>query len=389
MKKSPDESAAKGQKKILVFAHVPPPLHGQSKMVERDLKALRESFPGRVLHLDAQWSNSLEDIGGIGIRKIGRIFIFVWKAFMARFRDGAEILYYVPGPVKPSAVVRDFIVLSILRPFFSATVFHWHAIGQGEWAHGSERVKLTDRRWLDSLMRSLGAWSLADPELSIVVSKASDRDARAVSSQAVAVVPNGLSDPVGKEESVPARGREPKRLLFFSRGTEEKGILDALKAVSLCASENSLEGRGYSLTLAGGVDAGVESQVAALSEDCRSSGIPIERRDFLTGREKDELFRTHDLLIFSSHWESFGLVVTEAMALDLPVIATTSDGVLGILGEDYPYLAPVGDPRRLSDVLTGILLNGLEETRGRELFLESFQLESHQSSFIESLREVM
>ena len=382
MKKLSENSPSGDFKKILVFAHVPPPLHGQSKMVGLDLAALSEAFPGRVSHVNARWSDSLDEIGGISLRKIGRIFGYIRAAIGARFRGGAEVLYYIPGPVKLSAVIRDFLILSFLRPIFSATIFHWHAIGQGEWAHGSERVQLSSRRWLDSLMRRLAARSLANPELSIVVSPASDRDARAVHSERVAIVANGIDDPVETEESVPVRGGSPKCLLFFSRGTEEKGILDALKAVALAAKTSS----GLSLTLAGGVDPAVESEVARLSEICRKSGVAVERQDFVTGREKEELFRIHDLLIFSSHWESFGLVVIEAMAWGLPIVATASDGVIGILGADYPHLAPVRDFEELAKVLAKVLQGEVQNDYGRKMFLDCFQVKLREAALIQAIR---
>jgi glycosyltransferase involved in cell wall biosynthesis len=350
---------------------------------------MREAFPGQVLHVNAKWSDSLEDIGGIGFRKIGRIFRFLWSAAKARYRDGAEVLYYVPGPVKLSAVVRDFIILSILRPLFPETIFHWHAIGQGEWAHGSERVMLLGGGFFDAVMRRLCSFSLAAPDLSIVVSPLSDKDARAVSSKTTIVVPNGIVDPVGTEYPERGSGKKPKRLLFFSRGTEEKGILDALKAVAICGRECSFSKNEYILTLAGGVDTELESRIAALVRECEVVGVAVERRDFLTGQEKEDLFRTNDLLLFPSHWESFGLVVIEAMAFQLPVVATNSDGVMGILGQDYPYMAPIKSPKQLAEVLERGLRDGFEGAFGRDHFLDLYEIKVHEAALIEAFESLM
>jgi putative glycosyltransferase (TIGR04348 family) len=44
-------------------------------------------------------------------------------------------------------------------------------------------------------------------------------------------------------------------------------------------------------------------------------------------------------------------VVTEALAVGLPVVGTDIDGNRGLLGDDYPGLVPVGDADALADVL--------------------------------------
>ncbi|MCX7868747.1 MAG: hypothetical protein N2322_02245, partial [Terrimicrobiaceae bacterium] len=61
---SPSESRG-----LLVFAHTPPPYHGQSLMTAHLLDALREGdFP--VFHVDARVSRSLRDVGGLRAGKL-------------------------------------------------------------------------------------------------------------------------------------------------------------------------------------------------------------------------------------------------------------------------------------------------------------------------------
>jgi hypothetical protein len=49
------------KRKILVFAHVPPPHHGQSVMVQIMLEGLRADPRFGVHHVDAWVSDDLED----------------------------------------------------------------------------------------------------------------------------------------------------------------------------------------------------------------------------------------------------------------------------------------------------------------------------------------
>ncbi|MEJ6642525.1 MAG: glycosyltransferase family 4 protein [Akkermansiaceae bacterium] len=372
---------------MVVFAHVPPPHHGQSQMVELDLALLRARYGGAIHHVDARWSDSLEEIGQHGFRKILRIVRYLIQAIRLRLVTGAAVLYYVPGPAKWSAVVRDIIVLGVLRRFYPYTVFHWHAIGQGEWAHGSERLVISKHRWLDRLMAKMSELVLEGPDLSIVVSSSSDRDARAIRSRETKVVSNGIHDLVGDGQKIPESRQSVHKLLFFSRGSREKGILDALDAVEICGTRNSREPGRYSLTLAGGVEAGLEREVKARIEKCLAAGVKVERHDFINDRdEKSALLSAHDVLIFPSRWESFGLVVVEAMALNLPVVATRSDGVVGVLGADYPYLSGVGDLTGLADSLERCIqdVNGVYQVCwGRSRFEKMFTMSHHEGDFLE------
>lgn len=59
-----------------------------------------------------------------------------------------------------------------------------------------------------------------------------------------------------------------------------------------------------------------------------------------------EVMAAFDLLAFPSHAESFGVVLIEAMAMELPVVSTNCDGVLDIVvdGETGLYIPPRNAP---------------------------------------------
>jgi glycosyltransferase involved in cell wall biosynthesis len=87
-----------------------------------------------------------------------------------------------------------------------------------------------------------------------------------------------------------------------------------------------------------------------------------------TGPELDRAYATADLLVLASHAETYGMVVTEALARGLPVLATEVGGVTEALGhgEDGTrpgLLVPPGDPAALGAALRSWL--GDAELRGR------------------------
>ena len=71
-----------------------------------------------------------------------------------------------------------------------------------------------------------------------------------------------------------------------------------------------------------------------------------------TGPELDRAYAAADLLVLASHAETYGMVVTEALARGLPVLATEVGGVTEALGygEDGTrpgLLVPPDDPAAL------------------------------------------
>ena len=80
----------------------------------------------------------------------------------------------------------------------------------------------------------------------------------------------------------------------------------------------------------------------------------------LTGTALDAAYAASDLLVAPTRLESYGMVVAEALARGLPVIASAVGGVAEALGRASDgsapgVLVPAGDGRALSAALTGWL----------------------------------
>jgi putative glycosyltransferase (TIGR04348 family) len=63
------------------------------------------------------------------------------------------------------------------------------------------------------------------------------------------------------------------------------------------------------------------------------------------------LLASADVLACTSRLEGGANVVSEAIALGVPVIGTAVDGTTGLLGDDHPDLVPVGDDAALAGVI--------------------------------------
>jgi glycosyltransferase involved in cell wall biosynthesis len=96
-----------------------------------------------------------------------------------------------------------------------------------------------------------------------------------------------------------------------------------------------------------------------LFHDIKKAGLDdrFELAGPRTGRELEASYAAADLLVLPSHGETYGMVVTEALARSLPVLATRGGGIPEALGElpdgRVPgLLVPPGDVAALAAALT-------------------------------------
>jgi glycosyltransferase involved in cell wall biosynthesis len=129
-----------------------------------------------------------------------------------------------------------------------------------------------------------------------------------------AVIPNGVNVPAVLHRKT---GNGALRLIFLGRLHPKKGIENLLDAVAM------LDGVHWSLAIAGkGDSAYTESlrrRIAALNLTDRVSMLGE-----VIGDDKQAALENADLAVFPSHTENFGIVVAEALAHAVPVIASTA-----------------------------------------------------------------
>jgi glycosyltransferase involved in cell wall biosynthesis len=100
--------------------------------------------------------------------------------------------------------------------------------------------------------------------------------------------------------------------------------------------------------------------VAALDRAIATAGLAdrIERIGELDEDDLDRAYRASDLFVLPSHYEGFGMVVTEALARGLPVITTTGGALADTLPSTAGLHVPPGDPDSLARALARWLDDG-------------------------------
>jgi len=403
--------------KLIVFAHTPPPHHGQSYMVKlmldgfggdrRGRKPLKnpeaEKFGLECYHVNARLSSHLEDLGSVRFAKIGLLFYYCLQAIWCRFRYGATTLYYVPAPGKKSAVIRDWIVLGICRRFFKHVVLHWHAAGMARWLETS-----TNFIYRELTYRTIGA-----AEMCVVLSQYNHGDAEKLWPGQIRIVGNGIPDPCPEFEEVVlprrlarlearqritagspiaaqaigAAGQHPDifRIVFLAHCIREKGLFDTLDGVALAAKKlaDQKSGMQIRLTVAGEFMNQVErEEFNERLKQCdlhTADGRPlVDYVGFVSGEKKRDVFIGADCFCFPTYYyaESFGLVVVEAMAFGVPVVTSRWRSVPELFPPDYDALIEPQSPEQVAAALLRVMLTRSGQ-KVRQRFLENYRLDKH------------
>jgi len=418
--------------KLLVFAHVPPPHHGQSYMVRLMIDGFGGDWRGRrdaavpsplgieCYHVDARFSQKLEDIGDVRLSKFLLLVGYCLEAIWCRFRYGVTHLYYIPAPGKRSALYRDWLVMFLCRPFYKRIILHWHAAGLAKWLERVAQIR----------SRSITYRLLKQVDLSVVLSNYNRGDAEKLFARRIAVVGNGIPDPCPtfdvtllprRKARVAARvkllagqpltaselgaaGGDPSvfKLFYLAHCTREKGLFDTVDAVALAnralvaaRSPISLE-----LVVAGDFitpeertefeDRIAQPDLAVVEETGQASTSgetppPAPRRrclvryaGFVYGEAKNRALAEADCFCFPTYFyaESFGLVLVEGMAFGLPLITTRWRSIPELLPENYAGFVNIRSPDEIAErIQTFLSLDLAEEHRQR--FLDHFTFDRH------------
>lgn len=382
--------------KLLVFAHTPPPHHGQSLMVKLMLEGFggdaRGSSEGEqreieCYHINCRVSDGMEDIGAVRAGKVFTLLGYCFEAIWCRFRYGVRALYYVPAPGKRSALYRDWVVMFLCRPFFPHLILHWHASGLGEWLeqHGNKAE------------RAITQALLGRPALSMALAKASSKDAAWVHSRKVAIVPNGIPDPcpdfaaeilpvrISRCEERRRRIAAPEsateaplvmRAAYLAHCIRDKGLFDSLEGVALFNQRQTK--LAIHLTVAGAFMDAKEEQEFRDRIACPDLAGAVTYAGFISGKEKGNLFRQSDFVCFPTYYmaESFPLTIVEAAAYGIPSVVTRWRAIPEMMPCDYPVYVEPKSPTQIADAFERLAFVDLAETL-RERYLTHLSEKSH------------
>jgi glycosyltransferase involved in cell wall biosynthesis len=349
--------------RLLMMAHVPPPYHGQSVIVNHLVQGFRgsEDLPFDCRLLDIRFSQDIASIGKAGFGKVTKLVRYAAALVRERVFHSPDIIYYIPAPGKRVAVVRDWVLLGLARLLGMRVVLHWLAGGLADWC---ERCASPPERWLSRLVYGRVALSILPVECAVT-------DADYFRPQCTRVIPTGIDDACANfsgfvlpQRLLRLRARTQSgagesgivfRVIFMAHCMREKGLFDAIEAVRLANRQQTGRGVGLTLDVYGEFPDAKERQAFELAA-CEAnaefaaafpavSGPCVRHLGFVSGEAKAGVFISSDALCFPSYYpaEMIPTVIIDALAYGLPVVSTDWRGIPELLPAGGLTVCPVRD----------------------------------------------
>jgi glycosyltransferase involved in cell wall biosynthesis len=360
------------KKKILVIGQTPPPYGGQALMTKRLVEATFDSVD--IIHVRLGFSENFLEVGKASWKKVFHVFAIAARVLKQRIRNNDLALYYMPAGPNKVPVFRDLLLLSLIRPFFSKTIYHFRAAGISEFIRKKNR-----------LFRSICKWIYGRPTIAIQLSSLNPEDARFFSAKSIYYIPNGIEDCAirasDSNHDVSCRTKETQVfILFVGVLREDKGfswLLDSLHQLVRSGSCN------FHLSVMG------EFSSKLYKEEIEKKLALLQLTEYVTflgvktGGEKWKYFSKADFLCFPTYFdcESFGNVLLEAMMFRLPVVTSQWRGIPDIVTEDTGFIVPVKDVEMLAERIKVFIDNpDIRKRMGenaRRRFLEFYTLDKY------------
>jgi glycosyltransferase involved in cell wall biosynthesis len=363
--------------RIVVAGRVPPPVGGQNLNIARVLEILHSIDGIEEVYWEWGFTRDWSDHRRFGLRKAGSFVAAVVRLAQLR-RKGpfAAILFSTGGPSR-MGVIRDIVLIPLARLFCPRIIIYFQAAGIREYL-----PKMSG--FLRACYR--GVHRFADG--AVVITPYGRSDPVALGIRDVAVLPYGIEDRFdenGSSESDPSDSNPPV-LLSVGHLCPDKGTPQLIAAFSRVREA----GWNVRLRLVGECLAPYDADT--LANDIAASGMRehIDVDGLLEGDGLWHAYGSSDLFVFASvaPYESFGLVLLEAMMMGMPAVVSDWRANADVLGRDSPpggviTSADVGE--RLEDRLYEGIVQALRQrdswaawgARNRRRFLAEYSMQAY------------
>lgn len=352
---------------------MPPPVHGAAMMGKyiHDSKLINATFDCHYINLTT--AKDLQDIGKGGIGKLWK-FIFLLSKIIKEVRKVKPQLVYVTPNSCGGAFYKDFIVVQVLKFLGQKVVVHYHNKG----------VASYQDKWLDNLLykyffKKIKVILLAEVLYQDIQKYVNKKD--------IYICPNGIPE-TRHTDSVIKKNNSVPHLLFLSNLLISKGVFILLDACKI------LKEKGYSFVckFVGGETAEINAQSFKEEVEMRNLDDMVIYKGRKYGEEKLEYLKKTDIFVFPTFYETFGLVLLEAMEYETPCITTNEGGIPSVVENGKTgYIVQQHSPEEIAEKIE-YLMNNQEERiimgkAGKEKFLKEFTLDKFENRIKDILTE--
>lgn len=359
--------------KVVALMQLPPPVHGVTVVNQGIVNSemVHRRFVFKVVPM--RYARSIEDIDRFRAGKLFTAASIGARLVFELLRQRPDLVYFSLAPVGFS-FYRDLLFIAVLKMFRVRRAFHLHGLG----------VRVAGGRGINNL---LYRWAFAGAWI-IHLAPSLYRDVEPyVPENCCLFLPNGIHDPaVAVSEHAILIRPQGVHFVYLSHMIIQKGPIVFLRALARLKRM----GVAFRASFAGG----------RFSEECASQFHEILQEEEMSdtvqyvgpvyGSDKIDLMSQADVFVFPSLYDTFPLVVLEAMAHGLPVVAARHGAIEDIVKDGVTgFIVPPDDPLALANGLASLARDSDLCRRfgqaARQRFMENFKFEIFEKNLVEIL----
>jgi glycosyltransferase involved in cell wall biosynthesis len=328
-------------RRILFIMQLPPPVHGVSIMnsIIRESALINQAFTCEYINLGT--ASSISDIQKGSFKKVLLAASIFFRALLKLVVRRYDYVYITPFPFG-AAFFKDAVMIILARLFRQKRLLHLHTYGFRKHAERSGIARATCRMM----------FSKADV---ICLSKRLIEDIPVTTPRKIFILPNGIPQVNFSNDYQP---KTPPDILYLSNLIRGKGVLLIIDAAAMLREK----GLQFKVRIAGPEADITYAQLERLLKEKKLEGI-VTLLGPKYGKEKEAEFRNADIFVLPSDYDTFGLVLLEAIQYGVPCISTMMGGIPDVLGEGRGVLMAEISAKSLAICLEELLND--EEKRKR------------------------
>lgn len=355
--------------------HMPPPIHGAAMMGQyiHDSKLINENFD--CIYINPSASTEISNIGKVSIKKIFLVISNILRIIKTVRKEKPDLCYFT-STIGGWGIFRDMLVVGSLKLLKQKIVLHLHNKG-AESFYKKHKISFFAYHVIFKNTKIILLAQQLYSDISLFAKK-----------EQIYYCPNGIPETLS-EPIIRTKVHKPFTFLFLSNMIKSKGGLILLESCRI------LKEQGYTFRC------DFVGKWGNITESIFTEYLHKYQLDNYVfyhgakyGNDKIPFFINADALIFPTYYETFGLVLLEAMEFSLPCISTYEGGIPSIIDDEVNgFLVPTQNVEELTKAMIRLIENPQKSIQlgknAREKFTQYYTLKTFEYRIKNILSDIL